>query len=133
MSTEEFAEFDTTEAEFDAMLTESKLPVWWAITFGTPAEGFLGAIVVCAPNMRAAVVKARDLGQHPGGLELGIPFRASEIDPAYVDRLLSSEEFPNLPRPKDDAPAWEAAARSGPIIDVTYNGDTMHGYAVTTS
>jgi len=111
-------------------MTASKLSVWWGITFGTLTDGFLGAIVVCAPDMRAAVAKTRDLGQHPGGLELGIPFRASGFDPAYVDRLLSREEFRELPRPVGIVEAWEAAARSGPIIDVNYNGDTMHGYAL---
>jgi hypothetical protein len=109
---------------------DERLPVWWSITFGTPVDGFLGAIVVCAPDMRAAVAKARDLGQHPGGLELGVPFRASGFDPAYVNRLLSREEFRELPPPPDMVGAWETAAQSGPIIDVTYNGDTMHGYAL---
>lgn len=108
----------------------STLSVFWSITFGTPDDGFLGAIVVQAPDMGAAVVKAKDLGQHPGGLELGIPFRASEVDPAYVNRLLSREEFCNLPRPKGDAPAREVAARACRIQHVNYNGDAMHGYAL---
>lgn len=77
-------------------------PSWWLSFAGdTPVPladqvpggpGFRGVVIVEAPTMFLAALKATMLGINPGGEVMGMAFPSGILDSGWYDRLLTQGE-----------------------------------------
>jgi hypothetical protein len=78
-------------------------PLWW-LSFADPERPagtqFLGALIVQAPALEAAITRSHVLGLNPGGqIAIAGPVPAAYITEKWRDRLLSREEAEAVPEP----------------------------------
>jgi len=82
-------------------------PLWW-LSFcdtGSPqGDQFLGAVIVQAPTLPAAVTRSHVLGVNPGGQVAVLGPMPARIGPEWRDRLLSKAEAESVPEPANVTP-----------------------------
>jgi hypothetical protein len=79
-------------------------PLWW-LSFCDPdlPEGsqFLGAAIVQAPTLAAAITRSHVAGCNPGGeVQVAGPLAVDSIGPEWRDRLLTKDEALSIPEPQ---------------------------------
>lgn len=62
---------------------------------------FLGGFCTEAPDEVMAFLRSHAFGANPGGEAMLLGFRASAVDPRYLNRLLTKSEVLHMPVPAD--------------------------------
>ncbi len=79
-------------------MTTPRTHTWWQLSFADDS-GFLGGFATQAQSFWMALARASIFGANPGGEVQGFGYTAEAVDPAYLDRLLTSDEVENMPEP----------------------------------
>jgi hypothetical protein len=73
--------------------------IWWWLSFASEA-GFLGIVIVRAPDMTTAIRETHRMGCNPGGEVAGWPvyedFGVGDPPERFRDRLLTKEQAARL-------------------------------------
>lgn len=80
--------------------------IWWHMSFvDAGTRQWLGGINTEADTLADALNWTHLVGLNPGGEVSVIGFRASKVDPDYVDRLITDpNEWKNQPPPENAKP-----------------------------